>query len=435
MNKGGEFSKKTIRDINLAEKTVLLRADYNVPINNGKIADDYRIDKSLPTLKYLIEKKAKIVICSHLGRPTSKDDKSASLKPIAVRLSEILKRKVIFSDDCLSDKSKQLIKELKPGDILLLENLRYYTEEEKNDKEFAKRLAEGIDVFVQDGFGVVHREHASTFAVTKFLPSVAGLLVENEVTKIEKVMNNPERPLMALIGGAKISDKIELLEKFIDIADGVAVGGAMSNTFLLAEGVYIGDSLAEPDDVPEAKRILRKAREKAKNSDFVFYIPQDGVVAKEMSSRVKTRIVDWGTQTIADIESYPKRPPRESSKVAKDEEILDIGPFSGAFIAGTMQLASTVIWNGSMGVTEIKGLQTATGPFSHGTELVVEAMLGQFGHTPYTVIGGGDTVGYIEGRGLVKHFDHVSTGGGASMELMSGNSLPGVEALQNKSGE
>ncbi len=428
----GNFNKKTIRDLDIKGATVLLRADYNVPLAEGKITDDYRIKKSLPTIKYLLEQNCKVVICSHLGRPKGKDDTTASLVLVAKRLAKLLDKKVEFLPDCVSGDTKDAIKNLDMGSVALLENLRYYSEEEDNDPVFASRLAEGMDLFVQDGFGVVHRAHASTDAITKFLPSVAGLLVEKEMLAITEVLDNPKRPLVAIIGGAKISDKIDLLDRFIDIADVVAVGGAMSNTFLLAEGVGVGSSLAEPDDVPHARRILKKARAKAKNNNFVFYVPQDGVVAEKMESNTKTRIVDWGTHIIADIESYPKRPDATASKVAKDEEILDIGPFSGAFMAGSIQLANTVIWNGAMGVTEIKSLQTATGPFSHGTELVVEALLGQFGHKPHTVVGGGDTVGYIEQRGLVDYFGHVSTGGGASMELFSGKKLPGVEALMDK---
>lgn len=426
------FNKKTIKDVHLAGKTVLVRADYNVPLQGNRITDDYRIKKSLPTLKYLLEKDCKIVICSHLGRPSGKDDSSTSLEPVAKRLSELLDKKVGFAKDCISDEAKKKIADLEKGSVLLLENLRFYEEEEDNNDAFAARLAEGVDFFVQDGFGVVHRAHASTDAITKHVPSVAGLLIENEVSSIKKAMDEPVRPLMAIIGGAKISDKIGLLERFIDIADVVAVGGAMSNTLLLAEGIKVGESLTEPDDVHLARSIMSKARAKAKKGKFVFYVPQDGVVSKEMDSNTVTRIVDWGTHIIADIESYPRQPSKESGVVASDEKILDVGPFSGAFIAGSMQLAGTVIWNGAMGVTEVKALQTATGPFSHGTELIVEAMLGQFGHRPHTVVGGGDTVGYIEGRGLVDHFDHVSTGGGASMELMSGKKLPGVEALLDK---
>lgn len=426
------FHKQTLEDVDLEGKTVLLRADYNVPLKDGLITDDYRIEKSLPTVRYLLDKNCKVVICSHLGRPKGPEDKSCSLAVVGKRLGEMLGVNVDFAVDCISDETKEKIKKLEPRSILLLENLRFYKEEEENNDEFARRLAEGIDLFVQDGFGVVHRAHASTEAITRHVHSVAGLLVANEVSVIQSIIENPERPLMALIGGAKISDKIEMLHRFIDIADIVAVGGAMANTFLLASGREIGQSLTDPDDIPLAKEIIEKARAKAKNGRFVFYLPQDGVVAKDVAEGTKTRIVDWGTHAIADIESYPKLPPNEASKVENSEKILDIGPFSGAFIAGSMQLANTVVWNGAMGVTEVEGVQHRVGPFSHGTELVVEAMVGQFGHRPKTLVGGGDTVGYIEDRKMVEMFDHVSTGGGASMELMSGKTLPGVEALANK---
>lgn len=426
------FNKKTIHDIDIGGKTVLLRADYNVPIKDGKITNDYRIKKSLPTLQHLISNGCKIVICSHLGRPKSPADADCSLRPVGASLGKLLDKSVKFAGDCVGDETLAKVQSLGHGEILLLENLRYHPEEEENNDGFAARLAEGKEIFVQDGFGVVHRSHASTDAITRHLPSVAGLLLETEISTILKVMENPDRPLMALLGGAKISDKIDMLSRFIDIADVVAVGGAMSNTFLMAEGIEIGKSLAEPEEVGLAKDILDRARAKARQGNFVFYVPQDGVVAKTMEEKTTTRIVDWGTHVIADIESYPKPPPPSSSVVKDNERILDIGPFSGAFIAGSMQLADTVIWNGAMGVTEIEGLQSATGPFSHGTELVIEAMLGQFGHRPHTVVGGGDTVGYIESRSLTDHFDHVSTGGGASMELMSGKPLPGVEVLQSK---
>ncbi len=426
------FNKKTIRDVDLKGKTVLVRVDYNVPIENGLITDDYRIKKSLPTIQYLLDHECKIVLCSHLGRPVGPEDKSCSLAVCSRRLGDLLNKKVGFVNDCVSDDAKDKIAKLNKGEILLLENLRFYKEEEANDTDFAKRLSEGCEVFVQDGFGVVHRAHASTDAVTKFLPSVAGYLLEKEVSTIVGAMEKPNRPLLAIIGGAKISDKIQLLKRFIDIADVVVVGGAMANTFLLANGHKIGESLADHEDVPLAREIIELAREKAKNQHFVFYLPQDGVVAEDIASGAKTRIVDWGTHAIADIEHYPAKPPREASYVKAHEKILDIGPFSGAFMAGAMQLSNTVVWNGAMGVTEVDGLQHKLGPFSHGTELIMEAMLGQFGHRPYTVVGGGDTVGYIENRNAVELFDHVSTGGGASMELMSGKKLPGVEALENK---
>lgn len=417
-------------------RTVLLRPDFNVPMENGKIADDYRIQQALPTIKYLLEQDAKVVICAHLGRPSGPKDESCSLFPVAKRLGELIgKEKVSFATDCVGPEAKNAAEKLKNGQVLLLENLRFHPEEEKNDPEFAKQLVEcsGAEVFVQDGFGVVHRAHASTEGVTHYLPSVAGFLLEREVGTILGAMENPKRPLVAIVGGAKISDKIEVLNKFIDIADVVAVGGAMANTFLLAEGIDVGDSLVEKDDVPLAKEIMAKAAEKAKNAeDFVFYLPQDGVVASKIDKTAPTRIVDWSAHVIADIESYPKRPAPYTSKIHTHEMILDIGPFSASFIAGMIQLAETVVWNGSMGVAETPGLQGPVGPTAHGTDVVIEAVIGQFGHKPFSVVGGGDTVSYVESRGLVDMFNHVSTGGGASLELMSGKKLPGVEALKDR---
>jgi phosphoglycerate kinase len=331
------FNKKTISNYDLANKIVLLRADYNVPIKNGEITDDYRIKQSLPTIELLLKKAKAVIICSHLGRPEGKPDPQYSLQPVAKRLSELLKKDVNFVSDCVGDKASDNAKRLKNGQILLLENLRFHPGEEENSKDFAEQLASLADVFVQDGFGVVHRAHASTEAITKFLPSVAGLLLEREVSVITETMEQPKRPLMAIVGGAKISDKIDILNRFIDIADFVAIGGAMANTFLLAEGIKIGKSLAEPKDVPLAKEIINKAKKKAKKQKFVLYIPQDGVVATSLDKAAKTRIVDWDAHVIASVENYPKRPPRESAYVQSDELILDIGPFSGAFIAGGMR--------------------------------------------------------------------------------------------------
>ena len=427
------FTKKTVKDIDLNGKTVLLRADYNVPLENGQITDDYRIQQSLPTVRYLLEKGVKLVICSHLGRPDGKPSPDDSLFPVAKRLGELLGNgTVTFAPDCIGPETKKAVSALQPGHVLLLENLRFHPEEEKNDQQFAGQLASLADVFVQDGFGVVHRAHASTVAITKFLPSVAGLLLEKEVDTITSVMENPKRPLMAVIGGAKISDKIDVLNKFIDIADVVAVGGAMANTFLAAEDIPVAKSKIEPEDINVAKDIIRRARAKAKSQHFVLYLPQDGVVARQIDKTAPTRIVDWSAHIIADIENYPKRPPHETSQIKEDEMILDIGPFSGSFMAGAVQLANTVVWNGTLGVAETAGLQGPIGPYAHGTQLVIEAILGQFGHRPFSLVGGGDTVAYIAQRGLVGAFDHVSTGGGASLELMAGRQLPGVEALQNK---
>lgn len=427
------FTKKTIQDIDVHGKRVLMRADYNVPIgDNGKITDDYRIQQSLGTINALLEQDAKVVIISHLGRPEGKADPAFSLKPVASRLQELLKKDVQFAVDCVGPEAEKAVAALKKGEILLLENLRFHPEEEKNDEAFAQELAKHGEVFVQDGFGVVHRAHASTDAVTRFLPSVAGLLLAKEVDTITRVMDTPERPLMAIVGGAKISDKIDVLTKFIDIADFIAIGGAMANTFLAAEGIDIAKSKYEPNDVPIAKDILTQAREKAKKERFIFYIPQDGIVATDLDKATSTRIVDWDAHVIAEVEHYPKQPPENSRVIGNDEMILDIGPFSGAFIAGGIQLANTVVWNGTMGVTEVQGLQGPVGPFAHGTELIIDALMGDYGHRPFSLVGGGDTVGYVEQRKLTGSFNHVSTGGGASLELMAGRKLPGVEALQDK---
>lgn len=427
------FTKKTIRDVKLQGKRVLLRADYNVPLDDqGRITDDYRLQQSLPTVRALLDQGVSLVICSHLGRPDGKPNAKYSLQPVAKRLERLLGETVHFAHDCIGPDAEKAAAKLKPKEILLLENVRFHPEEEKNDPEFAKQLAKLADVFVQDGFGVVHRAHASTAGVTRYLPSVAGLLLEKEVDTITNVMEKPARPLVAVIGGAKISDKIDVINRFIDIADVVVVGGAMANTFLDANGVDVGKSLVEQDDLGLARDIMHRAKEKSNKGHFVFYLPQDGVVATGLDKTATTRIVDWDAHVIADIENYPKRPPERTRTIHKKEMILDIGPFSGAFVAGALQLANTVVWNGTMGVTETPAINGPVGPFAHGTELIVEAMLGDWGHKPFSLVGGGDTVAYVESRNLVSAFNHVSTGGGASLELMAGRKLPGVEALENK---
>jgi phosphoglycerate kinase len=429
------FNKKTIRDYNIDNKVVLLRADYNVPLDkNGVITSDYRISQSIPTIKALQEKNCKIVICSHLGRPKNQNDKQFSLKPVAKKLSKILNQNVLFAPDCLSKDIPITVQGMKPGEILLLENLRFYEEEEANDKEFAENLISNskAEVFVQDGFGVVHRAHASTDSVAKIIPSVAGLLLEKEVDTITDIMENPNRPFMAIVGGAKISDKIDIINKFIEKADIIAVGGAMANTFLMSNGLNVGESLVDRNELDMAQDIMQKARAESKKRKFIFYLPQDGVVASKIDKTAKTRIVDWDAHVIAEIEAYPKKPSRNTETIKDHEQILDIGPFSGAFIAGASQLVETVVWNGTMGVTETQAIKGPIGPFAHGTETVIEALVGQYGNRPFSVIGGGDTAGYIESRGMSDMFNHVSTGGGASLELMSGKTLPGVEALWDK---
>lgn len=427
------FSKKTIKDIELSGKKVLLRTDYNVPLSSkGEIEDDYRIVQSLPTIRYLLENGASVIICSHLGRPDGKVTPSFSLFPVAKRLQKLLGVDVEFVPETIGERAQKAAAKLQKGQVLLLENLRFQAAEENNDADFGAQLASLADLFVQDGFGVVHRAHASTDAVTRNIQSVAGLLLEREVDTITEVMEKPEKPLVAVIGGAKITDKIEVLRRLIAIADVVVVGGAMANTFLQAKGIRIGKSKTEAAELPLAKEIIAEAMAEQKKRNFVFYLPQDGVVASKVDPKAPTRIVDWSAHVIAEIEAYPKRPAHAASQVKDDELILDVGPFSGAFIAGVMQLAKTVVWNGSLGVTETKGLQGPVGPTAHGTELLIEAILGQFGNRPFSLVGGGDTVAFVESMGLVDSFNHVSTGGGASLELMSGKKLPGVEALIDK---
>ncbi|HEY5806138.1 MAG TPA: phosphoglycerate kinase [Candidatus Saccharimonadales bacterium] len=426
------FTKKTIRDIDIEGKRVLLRADYNVPLDNGRITADYRITQSIPTIKALLEKNVRLVICSHLGRPDGRPDSKSSLKPVAERLSELLGQEVVFASDCIGAEAEKAASELQSGRVLLLENLRFHPEEEANDDGFAAELAKNGEIFVQDGFGVVHRAHASTDAVTRHLPSVSGLLLEKEVDTITNVMSEPQKPLAAIVGGAKISDKIDVLHRFIEIADFIAIGGAMANTFLAAKGMKIGKSKFDADEAELAREIMAKAEEKAKNGKFVFYLPHDGVVATSLDKSAATRLVDWDATLISEVLNYPKSVPAEAHTVADNEMILDIGPFSAAFIAGGVQLASTVIWNGTLGVTEVPALQGPVGPFAHGTELLIDALTGDFGSRPFVLVGGGDTAGYIEQRQLTGAFNHVSTGGGASLELMAGRRLPGVDALQDK---
>lgn len=430
------FWKKTVRDFDVAGKRVIVHAELDAPLTaDGKtITSNYRIKGSVPTIQYLQDQGCKVILISKLGRPDGKVVPSMSLAPVANSLSELLGQHVEFVPDCVGDVVSSVVDAMQPRDVILLENLRFHPEEEANNEAFAHALVDSArgEVFVNDCFALAHRAEAGNDAITRILPSVAGLHLEKEVDIITNAMENPGRPLMALVGGAKISDKIEILNRFIDIADVVVVGGAMANTFLLAEGIDIGKSKAEPGSVSMAKEIIEKARAKAKQQNFIFYLPQDGVVASSLDKTATTRIVDWDAHVIASVENYPKRPPHATAQVQPGEMVLDIGPFSGAFIAGCMQLVDTVIWNGTMGVTETVGLQGPVGPFAHGTELIIDALTGQYGHRPFSIIGGGDTSGYIEERKLVDQFNHVSTGGGASLELMSGKSLPGVESLLGK---
>ncbi|HET8690464.1 MAG TPA: phosphoglycerate kinase [Candidatus Saccharimonadales bacterium] len=396
------LNKQTIAQVPLDDQTVLVRADYNVPLTpEGQIADDYRMRMSLSTLRSLIGRGCRIVVCAHLGRPDGKVDAKYSLEPVAHHLVELLGQPVKFVSDCIGDKAAQASRRLKKGEVLLLENLRFHPGEEANDRSFAKELAKASRAryFVQDGFGVVHRPHASTVAITEFLPSVAGKLLEREVVTITSAMEKPERPLVAVLGGAKISDKIGLVERFVKIADKVVIGGAMANTFLKHDGIDVGSSLSEDnlDDVIE--RIYQATPQTDK-----LLMPEDVAVGKSTEQDEPRR--DIGLD-----------------QVSADDKILDVGPKTIEKIAGVIDSAKTVVWNGTLGYAELN-------QFAHGSARTALELARRKGQLE-SIVGGGDTADFVinwdSGRGA--SFSHVSTGGGASLELMAGQKLPGVEAL------
>jgi len=406
MKKGG-FFKRTINDVPLAGTTVLLRADYNVPIAaDGSISDDFRIRSSLPTLKKLLSEGCKVVIISHLGRPVGRDA-SLSLEPIAQRLAHLLKADVRFVNQTVGDKVKMAVKTAPKKSITVLENLRFDPREEANDAGFARQLAESSTAryFVQDGFGVVHRAHASTEAITHFLPSVAGLLLEREYTVITHAMDSPERPLVAVMGGAKVSDKIGVIEALVKKADKIIVAGAMANTFLANKGIEVGKSKYETDQANVISHIydtIRKTKNIQNGDDFLI-LPQDVAVGKNLDTAEPRRDIS--------LES-----------VANDDYILDIGKNSIEAMVKEVSLARTVIWNGTLGRAEFP-------EFAHGSARLALALATQPGIT--SIIGGGDTADFVlkwdANNG--ESFTHVSTGGGASLELMAGKKLPGVESL------
>lgn len=404
------FNKKTVRDVPLDGKTVLVRADYNVPLDSsGNIADDYRIVSSVPTIRYLAQERGcKVVIISHLGRPKGVD-KKLSLKLAAGRLQRLIGKPVKFIPASIGDKVKVATKKMAPGEIIVLENLRYHPEEEENDPHLARQLAHDSHAkyFVQDGFGVVHRAHASTSSITQFLPSVGGLLLEREYQSIEGAMKHPKKPLTAVLGGAKIADKIELIDKFIKIADQIIIGGAMANTFLLYKGVAVGKSLVDPDEKVIIDKIYQDVAKKVglHKVDEFLYIPTDVAVAQKIDA---------------------KQPRKEVNvhKVQENEIILDIGTHSENEIEKRIGKSGTVIWNGTLGYAEILN-------FAYSSARLALHLAKNPDIT--SIIGGGDTADFVLGwdKQKGKSFSHVSTGGGASLELMSGKKLPGVEALMD----
>ncbi|HMH70068.1 MAG TPA: phosphoglycerate kinase [Candidatus Saccharimonadales bacterium] len=406
------FFKQTINTVPLEGQTVLVRADYNVPLNhNGTIADDFRIRASLPTLKKLLADNCKVVIISHLGRPKGRDE-TLSLEPIAKRLSELLEIPVQFVDQAVGDKVRMSVKKAPKKSVTLLENLRFYPGEEENDAAFAKELVKssGARYFVQDGFGVVHRAHASTSAITQLLPSVAGLLLEREYTTITNAMRRPKRPLVAILGGAKVADKIDLIKEFISVADTIIISGAMANTFLAYKGFSLGRSKIEPGETALIDTIYEAARQKAGNDmlDDFLVLPIDLAIGRAVDENQQRRIVPV-------------------SGVGPDDLALDIGDESIEQMVRIVENAKTVIWNGTLGVAELPA-------FAHGSARLALTLATNPSIT--SIVGGGDTADFVldwDARGG-ESFTHVSTGGGASLELMAGEKLPGIQSLLDASG-
>ncbi len=394
------MTKKSIKDLDVRNKRVLLRVDFNVPLDEKQnITDDTRIKAALPTIRYLVEAGAKTIMVSHLGRPKGKVVNELRMDPIARRLEELLERRVFKIDKITGPEVEARVSEMKAGDLLLLENVRFNPGEEQNDPQFAKELAKLADIYVNDAFGVAHRIHASTVGVTKFLPSAAGLLIEKELDMLGKILREPKRPFVAVLGGAKVSDKIGVIKNLIKKADIIIIGGGMANTFLKALGMEMGTSFLEEDKLEEARDLIRRSE----RSMVRFMLPSDLVIAQECKENAKHRVVF-------------------SDEVPKDWMALDIGPTAASEFARVIDNALTIFWNGPMGVFEKP-------PFDSGTKVIARALAAS---PETTVIGGGDSIAAVKKLGLASRIDHISTGGGASLKFMEGTPLPGVEALDDK---
>jgi phosphoglycerate kinase len=398
------MDKLTIKDLDLRAKRVFIRVDFNVPLKEGVVTDDTRIRETLPTLKLAIEKGARLVLASHLGRPKGGPDPKYSLRPAAKKLEELLGRPVAFGADCIGPGVEGQSKALRDGEVLVLENVRFHPEEEKNDEGFSKQLAALCDgLFVCDAFGSAHRAHASVVGITKFVQkAAAGLLMEKELAYLGKAVTNPARPFVAIIGGAKVSDKIEVVENLMKIADAMLIGGGMAYTFLKARGLQIGKSLVEDDKLDLARKILADA--KAKN--FKFLLPVDHVTAPEFKADAPA--------TIYDVTASPV-----------DQMGLDIGPKTIAAYCAEISKAKTIVWNGPMGVFEMPA-------FAKGTLEVAKAVAAATAAGAVSIVGGGDSVAAAHQSGVADKISHISTGGGASLEFLGGRKLPGVEALTNR---
>lgn len=395
------MAKKTVKDIDVKGKKVLVRVDFNVPMKDGKITDDKRIVSALETIKYLIDNNAKVILMSHFGRPDKKYDPAFSMKPIAEHLSKLLGKEVKLAEDedVVGENAKKLVAEMKDGDVVMLENVRFVAGETKNDEEFSKKLASLGDLYVNDAFGTAHRAHSSTAGVASYLPSAIGFLIQKEVDIMGKALEDPKRPFVAILGGAKVSDKISVIENLIKKVDSLIIGGAMAYTFLKAQGVNVGASRVEEDKIDLANEILKKAQEK----NVKLLLPVDHVIASEFSN-------DANFENTADVQ-------------IKDGFMgLDIGEKTIKLFSEEIYKAETIVWNGPMGVFEMSN-------FANGTKMIAEAMATS---SAVTIIGGGDSAAAVEQLGYADKMTHISTGGGASLEFLEGKILPGIDVINDK---
>jgi len=390
------FNKKTIKDIDIRGKRVLVRVDFNVPIKDGKVGDDTRIKAALPTIEYLLNGGAAVILCSHLGRPKGGPDPKFTLKPVADYLGQLMKKPILFAEDCIGPIAEKAAKALKPGEVLVLENTRFHPEEEKNDPEMAKQLAKLADVYVDDAFGSAHRAHASTEGVARIKPGVAGFLLEKEIQYLGQAIADPKRPFVAILGGAKISDKIGVIKNLLTKADTVLIGGGMANTFFKAQGYPVGDSLVEDEALETAKQLV-------KESSTHLRLPIDVVIGNRFDNDAERKVIETGP-------------------IPDGWRIMDVGPKTVAAYAKVVASAGTVVWNGPMGVFEFPH-------FAQGTFDLAKAVAES---KAVTIIGGGDSVAAVQQSGLADKITHISTGGGASLEMLEGLVLPGVAILQDK---
>ncbi len=396
------MKKVTVNDVNFRSQKVLVRVDFNVPIENGEVSDDRRITEALPTIRKIMKDGGRTILCSHLGRPKGKPEEKYSLRPVAKRLSLLLGKEVMFAEDCVGPEAANVVSKMKDGDVVLLENLRFHDKEEKNDPEFAQRLASLADTYVNDAFGSAHRAHASTEGVARFFrQAIAGYLMEKELNYLGTALENPQRPFAAILGGSKISGKIDVITNLMNKVDLLLIGGGMTFTFSKAMGYPIGDSLLEADKVELAKEIIQKI--KSSRAEFVF--PVDAVIAREISDTAETKVVDI-------------------DKIPEGWRGLDIGPKTIKLFEEKLKSAKTVVWNGPMGVFEHK-------PFAEGTLAIARLLATLTGQGATTVVGGGDSASAVKDAGVEAKLSHISTGGGASLEFLEGKELPGVAALTN----